>query len=274
MFLRNGSFLTAAALTLLAGVFVAPAHANSITFFQFQGDPDLNVGQPSPKEFVYNATTGLSAGPGAVGNENSPFNFFAPGLFGIITGGLPGVTQTPPGIGTAPFYLLADLTLVLNGFAPVNSADVVTGSISQALGAGSFQILHSAFDKPLLAGEVSSGLITVKKSTSGTGPGDNASVLAGVVTYTDSILEDSFLSAGFSNTGSFSFALTGLTGTYGTTLVNGEHRLSNFAADGTGSFDANPLPAIVPAPASVWGGATLIGFLGLARAKKRRQMAI
>ena len=255
MLSRNASILAAAAFAL-SGALAAPAMAASVTFFQFQGES----GGGSSPEFVYNATTGLSAGPGAV-SDGTPL--IAPGLMGIITGGLPGV----------PFILQSDLTLVLTGFAPVDPAAVGANSITQNLGAGTFAITHSSFSKPLLAGTVSSAFITeTKVSLTGTA-GDNASVLSGLVTYSDSVLEDLFVAYGLSNTGSFSFAMTGLTGTYGTTLVAGQQRLASFTGDGTGSFDANLLGPAVPAPASVWGGFGLVAFLGAARMKKRREMS-
>jgi hypothetical protein len=256
-----------AAAALLGVAFSAPVMADTVTFFTFNPDSD-GTGGITPKEFVYNAVTGLTTGPGAQGSGG----IFSPGMSGTITGGLPGITLSPPGDGPgAPYNSLVDLTLVLTGFNPDGAAITSASSIFQELTGGTFQILHPAFSKPLLAGTVDGALITLKKGPTTPGPGNNASVLSGNVVYTDSILEDSFAAAGLGLTGSFSFSMTGITGTYGTTLVGGLPQLSNFTADGGGQFDVNP--AVVPAPAAVWSGIGLIGLLGAFRVKKRRDMA-
>lgn len=281
------SFRRASLFAVGLAALSAPAMASSVTFFQFQGDPDLFS---NPKELVYDSTTGLSAGPGAMGTA-TPSNLsgttyistifgpipipgvFSPGLTGIITGGLPGVPESPPGIGfpsQTSFNILTDLTMVLTGFTPVGNATVGATTITQQLSSGSFMIIHPAFGIPLLSGTVSDVMITENK----VGQGSNASVLSGVVHYDSSLLEQDFAAAGLSDTGSFSFALTGLgRNVFGTTTVGNETHLASFSGDATGSFDVMPLTA-VPSPAVAGGGFALLGLMVAGRLRKQSGLAI
>jgi hypothetical protein len=234
------------------------ASANAgVTFFQIAADPD---GALDPSEFIYDATAGLTHGPGAIGNNL----LTSPGMGGVVTGGLPGIANSPPGlVGFGPPYqILQDLTLNLSGFAPVGSATVAATSITQNLAGGSFSVFYDAGGTispiVLLTGTTASALLTEQN----TGVG---SVLSGEVTYTGGLLAADLAAAGLTNTGTFSFALSGLNGTFGTVNVGQDVRLSGFDADGTGTFDAN----LIPEPTVALGAAAMLGFLGAGRSRRR-----
>lgn len=238
------------------GMGSAAMAAPSVTFFTFSADPNITANYA---EYTYSPSSGLAVGPGAIGDGT----IGSPGLLGTITGGLAGIPDSPPGLGSGPLYnQLLDLTLDLTGFAADGSATVATDNIAQGLTGGTFTVRYhpaSGPDLVLLTGTTDSAVLTERDT------GLNASALSGTVTYTGGVLLGELGAAGLSNTGSFAFEMSALTGTYGTTTVGTDSRLIGFSADGTGTFDAIALPD----PSGGLIGLGAIGLLGVMRRSRR-----
>jgi hypothetical protein len=217
---------------------------------------------PTTPEFVFNggANPSLQSGPGSIGNADGTLpvaNQTSGGLDAetpFVIPGIPGSAINGTS-GTTEFF---DSTLSLSGLVASGPAIPSGPILIQPLGVGSFQLFSTDPDGPgallptlLLAGNINNASFIVG---TGTTAGEFNSL---GVDYTAGVIYNAMLAAGANPNGnSMSISMLDITPALG---VDGDGRLSDFTANGTGSFSGAPEPATL----------SLLGIVGALAAGRR-----
>lgn len=245
------------ALSVLAGGTVASA----ATLVDYKPLPV----SPTMPEFIFSggANPSLQSGPGVVGNADGTLPIASQTAGGLdietpfLIPGIPGSLLHPTS-GTTEFY---DVTLVLGGLV-ANASAVASGPVLiQQLGNGTFTLFSTDPDGigPLTPTLLLSGNITNNSFI--VGSGDSAGEFNSMgVTYTAGVIYNALIASGAPASGnSMSISLLDVSPTLS---VDGDGKLADFTANGTGQF------SYVPEPASV----ALLGVAGAMAGLRRRRV--